>query len=149
MMPFDYDAFAAWMESRKYAHRTIVGARSNLRRLERDGVATLDDIARIYACRTCKARTDLRWAFRLYLDFLNNNRLVSTFDEHGFRDYLDERRYSFSTIAVTCAAAKALHDAGIVEPDEIADRYGEHSRSHRTNLRRALRHYQEFQGVTG
>lgn len=32
MMSFDYDAFAAWMESRKYAHRTIVGARSNLRR---------------------------------------------------------------------------------------------------------------------
>ena len=145
----DHTAFSAWMDTRGYARNTTRTALWNLRRLERDGVATLDDIDRIYACRTCKARTDLRWAFRLYLDFLNNNRPVSTFDEQGFRDYLDERRYSFSTIAVTCAAAKALHDAGIVEPDEIADRYGEHSRSHRTNLRRALRHYQEFQGVMG
>lgn len=88
---FDYPAFRAWMESRKYSNSTIVGALSNLHRLERDGAATIDDIDRIYAGRTCKARLDLRWAFRLYLDFMNANRpTTETFDRDGFWRHLDD-----------------------------------------------------------
>jgi hypothetical protein len=139
---FDYPAFRAWMESRKYSNSTIVGALSNLHRLERDGAATIDDIDRIYAGRTCKARLDLRWAFRLYLDFMNANRpTTETFDRDGFWRHLDDALLDITEIVdaraagATYAELTARFGQGPCALKNILSRHGMHGSP---NMRRRV-----------